>query len=91
MPARQQLTTTLSSRGQVVLPKAVREALGWESGTRLIVENTAEGVLLKPEPVFLVTRPADAFGCLAFRGAPKALEEMEAGVLAEAKRRHAGD
>ena len=91
MSARQQLTTTLSSRGQVVLPKAVRQALRWKPGMRLVVESTPEGVLLKPEPVFPVTRPAEVFGCLAFSGAPKTLEEMEAGVLAEAKRRHAGD
>ena len=91
MPVRQQLTTTLSSRGQVVLPKAVRRALRWEPGTRLVVENTAESVVLKPEPVYPVTRPGDVFGCLAFSGAPKTLEEMEAGVLAEANRRHEGD
>ena len=30
-------------------------------------------------------------GRLGFHGAPKSLEEMEAGILAEAKRRHAGD
>ena len=54
------------------------------------MENTPEGVLLKPEPVFAETRLEDVFGCLAYRGTPKTLEEMEAGVLAEAKRRHAG-
>lgn len=90
MPTAEQLTTTVSTKGQVILPKAIRRALRWEAGTRLTVENTPEGVLLKPEPVFAETRLEEVFGCLAYQGTPKTLEEMEAGVLAEAKRRHAG-
>ena len=89
MSISERLTTTVSTRGQVVLPKAIRRALRWEAGTRLAVENTPEGVLLKPAPVFSGSRPADVFGCLAGDGPPKSLAEMEAGVLAEARRRHA--
>lgn len=89
MSMAERLTTTVSTKGQVILPKAIRRALRWESGTRLTVENTPEGVLLKPEPVFAETRIEEVFGCLAYQGTPKTLEEMDAGVLAEAKRRHA--
>lgn len=85
------LTTTLSTKGQVILPKAIRRALRWAAGTRLVVENTPDGVLLKPEPVFAETRPEDVFGSLAYDGPPKSPEEMREGVLAEARRRHAGD
>ncbi len=85
------LTTTLSTKGQVILPKPIRRALRWVAGTRLVVENTSDGVLLKPEPVFPETRPEDVFGSLAYGGPPKSLQEMEAGVLAEARRRHEGD
>lgn len=90
MSMTERLTTTVSTKGQVILPKAIRRALRWEAGTRLTVENTPEGVLLRPEPVFAETRLEEVFGCLAYQGTPKTLEEMEAGVLAEAKRRHAG-
>ena len=90
MPASELLTTTVSTKVQVVLPKAIRRALRWEAGTRLTVENTPEGVPLKLAPVFAETRPEDVFGRLACDGPPKALAEMEAGILAEAKRRHAG-
>ena len=83
-------TTTLSTKGQVILPKPIREALGWDAGARLIVERTPEGVLLKPVSGFPGTHPDAVFGCLAFDGAPKSLAEMEAGIMAEAKRRHAG-
>ena len=90
MPMTERLTTTVSTKGQVILPKAIRQTLRWEAGTRLVVESTPEGVLLKPAPVFAETRGEDVFGCLACDGTPKTLEEMEAGVLAEAGRRHAG-
>ena len=91
MSEREQLTTTVSTKGQVILPQAIRRRLRWQAGTRLVVENTREGVLLKPLPVFNETLPEQVFGSLGFHGAPKSLEEMEAGILAEAKRRHAGD
>ena len=90
MPMTERLTTTVSTKGQVILPKAIRQTLRWEAGTRLVVENTPEGVLLKPAPVFAETRGEDVFGCLACDAAPKTLEEMKAGVLAEARRRHTG-
>ena len=90
MSAPERLTTTVSSKGQVVLPQAIRRALRWEAGMRLVVENTPEGVLLKALPAFVETRPEDVFGSLAYEGAPKSLAAMEAGVLAEARRRHAG-
>lgn len=84
------LTTTLSTKGQVILPKAIRDQLRWNAGTRLAVEHTADGVLLKPlATAFAQTRPEDVFGCLSYKGSPKSVEEMEAGIATEAKRRHA--
>ncbi len=44
--ASQKLTTTVSTKGQVILPKAIREQRRWRPGTRLVVENTARGVIL---------------------------------------------
>ena len=90
MAAPEQVTTTVSTKGQVILPKAIRRVLNWKAGKRLIVERAPEGVLLKPLPAFTETRAEDVFGSLAYSGAPKSLAEMDAGVAAEAKRRHAG-
>jgi AbrB family looped-hinge helix DNA binding protein len=89
VPRADKLTTIVSTKGQVILPKAIRQQRRWGTGTRLVVENTPDGVLLKPAPVFPRTKPAEVFGSLHFDGAPKSLKDMEAGVLAEAKRRHA--
>lgn len=83
--------TTVSTKGQVILPKAIRQRRNWEAGTRLIVEETPDGVLLKRAPAFAATQPDEVFGVLPFSGEPKSLEDMDAGVLAEARRRHARD
>jgi AbrB family looped-hinge helix DNA binding protein len=83
------LTTTVSTKGQVILPKAIRERRNWTAGTRLVVENTPDGVLLKAAPVFSPTRPEDVAGMLAYRGRPKPLDEMDAAITAEIRRRRA--
>ena len=82
-------TTTLSTKGQVILPKSIRERRRWGPGTRLLVEDTPEGVLLKPAPLFPPTRAQDVYGMLKYSGPPKTIEEMDAAITAEVKRRHA--
>jgi AbrB family looped-hinge helix DNA binding protein len=91
MADAEKLVTIVSTKGQIVLPKAIRRRREWDAGTRLLVEETPEGIMLKRAPVFAETRSADVFASLPTSGKPKSLEEMEAGVLAEARRRHAGD
>ena len=81
-------TTVVSTKGQVILPKAVRDRQKWDAGTRLVVEDRPDGVLLKRERLFPETRLDDVAGSLRYDGPPKTIAEMDAGVLAEAKRRH---
>lgn len=88
MSAADELTTTLSTKGQVILPIELRRRRHWDAGTRLVVEDTPEGVLLKPAPLFQPTRPEDVFGCLPHKGPPRTLEEMNEGIAAEVRRRH---
>ena len=84
------LTTTLSTKGQVILHKAIRNQLRWDAGTRLVVEHMADGVLLKRlTSAFARTQPKDVFGRLPYKGRPKSVEEMEVGIAKEARRRHA--
>jgi AbrB family looped-hinge helix DNA binding protein len=89
MPTADTISTTMSTKGQVILPKAIRDQLNWTAGTRLTVEESAGGVLLKPAPAFPPTRPEDVFASLGYEGPPKTLEEMDAAVMAEARRRYA--
>ena len=74
-------TTRLTSKGQVVIPKPVREQLRWSSGTELAVEIMDDGaVCLTPlaagEPVDIL------YGCL--KDLPRdPLAELEAEHQAE--------
>jgi AbrB family looped-hinge helix DNA binding protein len=89
MRAAEKLTTTVSTKGQVILPKALRERRKWAAGTRLVVEEIPDGVLLKAAPVFTPTRPEDVAGMLSYRGRPKTLDEMDRAITAEVKQRRA--
>jgi AbrB family looped-hinge helix DNA binding protein len=87
--ARSAKTTTVSTKGQVILPKAIRDELKWDEGTQLTVERTGDGVLLKEASVFAPTKPGAAFGMLMYKGRAKTLKEMDAAISAEVRRRHA--
>lgn len=81
-------TTRLSTKGQIVLPKTLRLSRGWRPGTEFSVEETREGVLLRPVKQVPETRVEDVFGCLPYTGRPKSIREMNRAPLLEAKRRH---
>lgn len=87
MTTARKLTATVSTKGQIILPKAIRQQRRWQPGTQLIVEDTDAGVLLKPAPLFAPTRPSDVFGSLRYAGPPKTPEQMQAGIAREARRR----
>jgi AbrB family looped-hinge helix DNA binding protein len=80
-------TTRLSSKGQVVLPKPIRDARRWRPGTELTVENTSDGVLLRPARPFAPSRLDDVAGSLRYGGKPKTIRQMDAAIRAELKAR----
>jgi len=79
-PKADRLTTTVSTKGQVILPKAIRDQRRWPTGTRLVVRDTLEGVLLSAESPFPTTRPEDVYGILKYDGPPVSVEDMDAAV-----------
>jgi AbrB family looped-hinge helix DNA binding protein len=81
-------TTKLSSKGQVVLPKSVRDARGWREGTEFIVETTADGVVLRTKKPFRPTSIDQVAGILPYKGATKTLQDFDRGIRAEVARRH---
>jgi AbrB family looped-hinge helix DNA binding protein len=83
-------TTVLSTKGQVILPKAVRDEKNWGPGDRLVVETTPEGVLLRAEErLFPRTEFSEVRGCLARPGKSLSLGEIDAALRVAAKRRYA--
>jgi len=85
--AQEKRTTVVSTKGQVILPKAIRDRRHWDAGTRLVVEETEAGVLLTQAPLFPRTSHEQVLGTLSYEGPPKTLEEMERAITGEVKRR----
>ncbi len=67
----------ITSKGQTTLPKAVREALGVETGDRVRYAIMADGkVMMMPaKPV------SRLFGMLKYDGPPVSLEDMDRGIV----------
>jgi AbrB family looped-hinge helix DNA binding protein len=70
-------TTKMSSKGQVIIPKALREIHHWEEGQELIAIDMGDGILLKPKKPFPETTLDQVAGCLKYQGTPKSLEDIE--------------
>ena len=87
MAVLEKLTTTISTKGQVILPKPLRDQRDWKPGTRLIVEERPEGVLLRKAPEFAPTRLEDVVGMLHTPGLILTVEEMDQALDQEARHR----
>jgi AbrB family looped-hinge helix DNA binding protein len=77
------MATTVSSKGQVVIPKPVRTALGILPGVQVEFHVTGAEARLRVVRG-KVSRLEDGFGMIKHRGAPVSIEQMSG---AEAARR----
>lgn len=73
-------TTRLSSKGQLIIPKEVRDRHGWRAGTELEVEDQGGVVVLRRKKPWPPTRIEDVSGCLKYDGPPVSVEDMNAGI-----------
>ncbi|NER37685.1 MAG: AbrB/MazE/SpoVT family DNA-binding domain-containing protein [Oscillatoria sp. SIO1A7] len=70
-------TAKISKEGQVIIPQAMRKAYGWEAGQELIIIDTGDGILIKPNKPFPQTTLGEVAGCLKYQGAPKTIEDID--------------
>jgi AbrB family looped-hinge helix DNA binding protein len=83
-------TTRVSSKGQVVLPKSVRDELDWPPGTDLAIERGNGSVVLRRVRTIRPTTIEEVAGMLKYDGPPVTLEDMQRAIdeeLAERWRR----
>lgn len=73
------MEATITTKGQITLPKALRDALHLKTGDRVLFEEVGEGeYAIKPR-----THEVHSLkGCIAYQGAAKTLEEMELAIAA---------
>jgi bifunctional DNA-binding transcriptional regulator/antitoxin component of YhaV-PrlF toxin-antitoxin module len=69
------------------LPAAIRAARKWKPGQELSVENTPEGVLLRPAKPFPETPLDAAVGSAGYKGPRRSLRDMERALLREVDKR----
>ncbi len=76
-------TSTVSSKGQIVIPAAVRADMEVEPGTRVEFVKTPDGWLLKP-----ATRPVTALKGLVRKKPvkPVSIEDMDLAIRKRARR-----
>ncbi|WP_242470886.1 AbrB/MazE/SpoVT family DNA-binding domain-containing protein [Thiocystis violacea] len=82
-------TTRLSSKGQVILPKAIRENYHWSAGTEFEIEERPDGIVLRPRKPVPTTLLSDVVGCAGYRGPTQSLDEMEEAIVRGARESHA--
>lgn len=71
---------TLSTKGQIVLPQAIRTQLGLLPGSELEVTTEGGAVILRRVSRFPSVTLEQAVGCVGYRGPARTVEEMNAGV-----------
>lgn len=76
-------TTTLSSKGQVVLPRMIRSLLHLTPGTKLKCEVRGDSVILTPETAPAVSQDfmTDSITGLRIRKAPAASEPVTSEMI----------
>jgi AbrB family looped-hinge helix DNA binding protein len=83
-------TTKLSVRGEITIPKAIRTARRWKPGTVFVVQETSEGVLVRPKPVRKPKERSatwdDLIGIAKYRGPRRSIREMDESVMEEASK-----
>lgn len=74
--------TKVSAKGQIVIPKSVRDELDWPAGTRLEVERIGGAVTLRAIRSAQGTLSVDEFIARRkrYEGPPLSLEEIDAAV-----------
>jgi AbrB family looped-hinge helix DNA binding protein len=72
--------TKVSAKGQVVIPKSIREELDWSAGTRLQVEKVGGAVTLRPVESRRGTLTIEEFVARRpkYEGPSLSLEEIDA-------------
>jgi AbrB family looped-hinge helix DNA binding protein len=81
-------TTRLSTKGQIVLPKNIRSSRAWGPGTEFTIEETGDGILLRPAGRFPKSDLDEVAGYLRAKRKAKPITAMRTAIAREVIRRH---
>lgn len=81
------MRTTVSTKGQIVLPLPVRTALGLVAGSELEVIAEGDQVILRRPSRFKAVSAAEAVGCAGYEGPTRTIDDMNHGIVSMLRRR----
>ncbi len=77
----------LSTKGQLIIPKPIRERHGWLPGSELALEDRGDAVIVRSARPGPETTLEELVGCAGYRGPARSVEEMEAAIARAARAR----
>lgn len=83
------METRLSSKGQIVIPRQIRQNHGWRPGIAFTIIDNGDSLILRPVGNRATVDIKDVIGCAGYVGEKKSLAEMDAGIIEEAKKQAA--
>jgi AbrB family looped-hinge helix DNA binding protein len=81
------MKTRLSTKGQLIIPKEIRDRFGWEPGQELLLEEGDGFLLLRPQVDLPEAGLDDLVGCTGYHGPRRSLDDMEAAIAQGARER----
>lgn len=79
-------TTRLSTTGQLILPKELRDRHQWKPGTEFEVVEKGDAVVLRPVKRLPETTLDEIVGSTGYEGPSRSLKEMEEAIEREARK-----
>ncbi len=67
----------ISTKGQVVIPKRLRDQWGLVTGSRMSITSTAAGIQMTPVSARNARAVQKGLGLSGYRGKPLTIEEMD--------------
>lgn len=81
-------TTNLSSKGQVTLPRSIRNAHDWPPGTEFAVAAVGDGVLLLPLKHCKPATLQKVIGSVGYTGKENSLADMDKAIARGVRERN---
>jgi AbrB family looped-hinge helix DNA binding protein len=75
-----EFSVRLSTKGQLVIPREIRDRHGWAEGVELVLADQGDSVVLRSVRQFPETTLEELVGCTGYKGPALTLEDMEAGI-----------
>ena len=78
-------TTVMSTKGQIVLPRSIREAHRLRPGAQFIVEDRGDEIVLRQKDNQKKLKWSELAARVNYKGPRKSLRQMDEAITAEAR------